>query len=165
MSYLRLQLGFCSLIACLCLAARTTQAQSAAPRLQCPAAVSPDTNLPDKVEGCFYADIYLKKTSFDIAKMVCTADSPDGPKTCPLPDLIKQLGNIDQRCTTQSTRALSLRQEINDLVLTASLEADGYVAEIDSETAQIRAVHDHLADKRDKAVGKSTSAFPRSRAH
>jgi hypothetical protein len=98
----------------------------------------------------------LKKTSFDIAKMVCTTDSPDGPKTCPLPDLIKQLGNIDQRCTTQSTRALSLRQEINDLVLTASLEADGYVAEIDSETAQIRAVHDHLADKRDKAVGKST---------
>lgn len=156
MSYLRLHLGFCALVTSLCLAARPAQAQSAVPRLQCPNTVSPDTNLPDKTEGCFYGDIYLKRTSFDMAKMVCTTDSPDGPNTCPLPELIMRLGNMDQRCTTQTTRALTLRQEINDLVLTASLEADGYVAEIDSETAQIRAVHDHLADKRDRAVGKST---------
>jgi len=42
------------------------------------------------------------------------------------------------------------------MVLTASLQVDGFLAEIDSETAEVRAVHDRLTDRRDTAVGHST---------
>ena len=148
--------GCCALVVCLFSAARPAQGQPVAPdsppRLQCPDTASPDTNLND---GCAYGNIFLRKTSYDIAKIVC---STEDPKTCALPERIKQLGNmtVDQRCTTQATKALILRQEIAEMVLTASLQVDGFVDEIDSETSQIRAVHDRLSDNRDKAVGRST---------
>jgi hypothetical protein len=61
----------------------------------------------------------------------------------------------DDRCETLATKALILRQEITDTILTASLQVDGFLSEIDSETAQIRAVHDRLSDRRDAAVGRS----------
>jgi len=72
--------------------------------------------------------------------------------------LIERLGGMNEgaRCGAQATKALVLRQEITEMVLTASLQVDGFLAEIDSETAQIRAVHDHLTDRRDTAVKHSS---------
>jgi hypothetical protein len=73
-------------------------------------------------------------------------------------DLIRELNKIParDRCGPRAAEALVLRQEVNDLITTASLQVDGFVAEIDSETGQIRAVHDSLSDRRDKAVSLST---------
>lgn len=73
-------------------------------------------------------------------------------------DLILKLSKIPaaDRCGSRATEALVLRQEINDLVVTASLQVDGFLAEIDSETGLIRAVHDDLSDRRDTAVSHST---------
>jgi len=42
------------------------------------------------------------------------------------------------------------------MVSTASLQVDGFMAEIDSETGQIRAVHDDLTDRQTAQVAKST---------
>jgi len=73
-------------------------------------------------------------------------------------DLIVKLNQIpaSDRCLQRAADALLLRQQIDDLILTASLQVDGFVAEIDSETGEIRAVHDRLSDRRDKAVSLST---------
>jgi hypothetical protein len=72
--------------------------------------------------------------------------------------LIEKLGNIPrkERCGPRAPEALLLRQEINDLILTASLQVDGFLAEIDSETGKIREAHDELSDRRDSAVSWST---------
>jgi hypothetical protein len=72
--------------------------------------------------------------------------------------LISELNQIParDRCGLRATEALILRQEINDLITTASLQVDGFVSEIDSETGQIRAVRDNLSDQRDSAVSRST---------
>ncbi|MGO9516476.1 MAG: hypothetical protein ACLPND_05475 [Candidatus Korobacteraceae bacterium] len=42
------------------------------------------------------------------------------------------------------------------MILTASLQVDGFASEIDSETAEIRAVHDRLTSQRDAKVSNST---------
>jgi hypothetical protein len=57
-----------------------------------------------------------------------------------------------------SLEALSLRQEITETVLSASLEIDGVIAEIDSEQAQINAIRGELEARRDRAVGINTIA-------
>jgi len=67
------------------------------------------------------------------------------------------MGSND-RCGARATQALILRQEISEMVLTASLQVEGFLSEIDNETAEIRAVHDELTDRRDTAVGHSALA-------
>jgi len=52
--------------------------------------------------------------------------------------------------------ALILRQQITERVFTASLQVDGFLSEIDSETGQIRAVHDDLTDRQTAKVASST---------
>ena len=59
---------------------------------------------------------------------------------------------------TMSVEALSLRQEITEVVLGASLEVDGITAEIDSELAQISAIRGDLEARRDHAIGLNTIA-------
>jgi len=61
-----------------------------------------------------------------------------------------------ERCETQITKALLLREEIVETVEAASLEVEGFLSEIDDEISKIRTVHDRLADARDKAVARST---------
>jgi len=142
-----IHLTLCSLAVCLILGACPAQGQSiaAAQPDKCPA--------PSHLVG----DLCLRDTSFEIAHEVCLAGSPNSPKTC-VCDLIHKLGHMEQtnRCGAQASQALILRQEISEMVLTASLQVDGFLAEIDSETAEIRAVRDRLIDQRDKAVGRST---------
>ena len=53
---------------------------------------------------------------------------------------------------TMTLEALSLRQEITEQVLTVSLEADGAIAEIDSELTEIGEIQADLQAKRDKIM-------------
>ena len=57
-----------------------------------------------------------------------------------------------------SAEALSLRQQITETVVSASLEIDGTVAEIDSELGQIAAVRSVLEARRDRALAIGTIA-------
>ena len=57
-----------------------------------------------------------------------------------------------------SAEALSLRQQITETVISASLEIDGTVAEIDSELGQIAAVRSVLEARRDRALAIGTIA-------
>ncbi len=57
-----------------------------------------------------------------------------------------------------SAEALSLRQQITETVVRASLEIDGTVAEIDSELGQIAAVRSVLEAHRDRALAIGTIA-------
>jgi hypothetical protein len=104
-------------------------------------------------------NLCLRETSIEIAEEVCLRDGtvdpqqPDGSKTCAY-QLIKDLSEMPGRC--HNVEALVLRQEITEMVFTASLQVDGFLSEIDSETAEIRAVHDQLSDLRDKAIQHST---------
>jgi hypothetical protein len=107
-------------------------------------------------------NLCLSSTANKIAQEVCSSDdprAPHGPKTC-VRELIQQLSGMKQseRCQTQATDALILRQQISEMVMTASLQVDGFLAEVDSETAEARAVHDELAGRRDTAVQHSTLA-------
>jgi hypothetical protein len=98
--------------------------------------------------------IPLRPTSTEIAKEVCLQKTSG---TC-LNDLVQKLAKMSktERCETQATKALLLRQEIVETVETASLQVEGFLAEIDDETSKIHAVYDRLADTRDNAVGRST---------
>jgi len=73
-------------------------------------------------------------------------------------DVIKVLNQIParDRCGLRAAEASILRQEVADLVVTASLQVDGFLAEVDSETGQVRGVHDTLSDNRDSKVSNST---------
>jgi hypothetical protein len=158
MQYLRwrAQFGFCALVICLFLGTRSARGESAQDQLP---ACDPFLSHEALQDGCHYGNIILKETSFDVAQMVFSKDDSKKPaKTIELTELIQRLGALDpkERCGTQATKALLLRQEIAEMVSTASLEVHGYVAEIDSESGKIREVHDSLSDRRDRAVGIST---------
>jgi hypothetical protein len=155
-------LGLCALAVFLFLGAGAARGQSAASdtqsHLQCPDPKFPLT--PLQAAGCYYGDLYLRNTSYDIAAIVCLKDDV---RPCRLHELIERLGKMKKRCVTEAaddiaevTKALIWRQEISETVLTASLQVDGFLAEVDSESARIRAAHDGLTDQRDKAVGHST---------
>ncbi len=74
--------------------------------------------------------------------------------------LIERLYRLPERGVggTMSLEALSLRQEITEAVLGASLEVDGVIAEIDSELAQINAIRTDLEARRDHAINLNTIA-------
>ena len=57
-----------------------------------------------------------------------------------------------------SAEEMSMRQQIAEAVLTASLDLDGVLAEIDFERAQILEVRQQLSDKRDRKVKMLTLA-------
>ncbi len=82
-----------------------------------------------------------------IAEIVCVENDE-----C-LSDRIQKLGDMDDRC---GPPALVLRQEITEMVLTTSLQVDGFLAEIDSENAHIRAVRDNLTDRQNRAISRSS---------
>lgn len=137
------QWGLIGLLVCLLLVSHPGKAQEATTALpsQC------DEEKDDALVG----GVHLKCNSYDIAKMVCPKHDPARCAS----DLIAALGKLPDRCETDATKALLLRQEISEMILTASLQVDGFLAEIDSETGQIRAVRDRLASQRDSALGKS----------
>ena len=74
--------------------------------------------------------------------------------------LIERLYRLPERGVggTMSLEALSLRQEITEAVVGASLEVDGVIAEIDSELAQINAIRTDLEARRDHAINLNTIA-------
>jgi hypothetical protein len=76
--------------------------------------------------------------------------------------LIEQLYGLPERDrgarSAMSLTALSLRQEITEVVLGTSLEVDGIIAEIDSELAQMSAIRADLETRRDRAIGINTIA-------
>ena len=143
--------GICAFIACLLTQALPAQGQSASdPEPACYAtSTSPVTG-----RFCHVGNLSMRQTSSEIAKEVCSGEAPN---TC-VSALIQKLGAMkpEERCDALATKALILRQEISEMVLTTSLQVDGFLAEIDNETARIRAVHDRLANRRDTAVGHAT---------
>src|SRR5215467_9869271 len=60
--------------------------------------------------------------------------------------------------SAMSLEALSLRQQITESVISAGLEVDGLITEIDSELAQISVVRSQLEDRRDHALAISNLA-------
>ena len=76
--------------------------------------------------------------------------------------LIEQLYLLPERERgaggAMSPTALSLRQEITEVVLGTSLEVDGIIAEIDNELAQMNAIRSDLEARRDRAIGINTIA-------
>jgi len=74
--------------------------------------------------------------------------------------LIERLYRLPERGVggAMSLEALSLRQEITEVVLGTSLEVDGVIAEIDSELAQINAIRADLEARRDHAINLNTIA-------
>ena len=171
MRHLRLhaQSGPCLLVICAILGNTAVLAQST---------TRGESDSCTLVENC--GDICLGTTSASVAKQVCSkvyvkdcTDAGMNNGTCKRDykkeennkvvtrcafDVIKMLNQIParDRCGQRAAEALLLRQEINDLVLTASLQVDGFLAEIDSETGQVRAVHDRLSDNRDSKLSHST---------
>src|SRR5215831_21339139 len=57
-----------------------------------------------------------------------------------------------------SMESLSLRQQITEIVISAGLEVDALITEIDSELAQISVVRSQLEDRRDRALAISNLA-------
>lgn len=147
------RLPYYSFVVCLVLSPLPArgQADSSEPQNQCYPAPTPAVGTGGV---CYVGNLMLRRTSANIAEGVCSGDDL---KAC-LPALIQKLGAMkpDDRCEALAPRALILRQEITEMVLTASLQVDGFLAEIDSETSQIRAVHDRLSDRRDSAISHSS---------
>src|SRR5882724_9898708 len=50
---------------------------------------------------------------------------------------------------TMSLEALSIRQQITEIVFGSSLEIDGVIAEIDNETGQLNSIRSDLESRRD----------------
>ncbi len=147
----------------------------------CDLPAATQSNLAFESTDCkLYGDICLGPTAESAAKEVCSKiykknctnatannnkctreyvkDAQGGDASRCVWDLIMELSKISSadRCGLRATEALVLRQEISEMVTTASLQVDGFLSEIDSETGQVRAVHDDLSDRRDAAVSLST---------
>jgi hypothetical protein len=144
------QYGFSALVLSLLLGALPARGQSPAPDLR-PQCYQPSPGAGETF--CYAGNLYLRNTSSEISRKVCLGDDPS---TC-APALIQKLGAMkpEDRCDALATKALLLRQEISEMVLTTSLQVDGFLAEVDNETDKIRAVRDRLANRRDSAVGHS----------
>lgn len=99
-----------------------------------------------------FPNFYSTATSCEMAKTVCL----EGTSNSCVSDLVRELGKMTDRCGTQGTQALILRQEITEMILNASLQVDGFLSEVDSEAGHIHTVSDALAERRDRAVNRST---------
>ena len=76
----------------------------------------------------------------------------------PLVQRLRAFGPEHRPAGIVSTEEMSIRQQIAEAVLTASLDLDGVLAEIDFERAQILEVRQQLSDKRDRKVKVLTLA-------
>jgi len=101
------------------------------------------------------------------AKMIEPLDQPklspgaeEIARTIGVMPLIERLYHLPERDRgltggTMSLEALSLRQEITEIIVGASLEVDGLITEIDNELARISAVRAQLGARRDHALALS----------
>jgi hypothetical protein len=110
-----------------------------------------------KDQYCSIGDLPLRWTSYDVAGDVCTSSGPQHQEAC-LPPLLKKLGTMTKqdRCGAKKIDELLLRQKISEMIMTASLEVDGFVAEVDSESNHLRELKDDLTDRQSKALIKSS---------
>ena len=113
----------------------------------------------------------LKKTGW-AANRVAEAPSTQLPKLSQgaeevarefgITPLIERLYRLPERDRgiggPMTLEALSLRQEITEVVVGASLDVDGVIAEIDSELAQVNAIRADLESRRDRALNLNTIA-------
>jgi hypothetical protein len=75
--------------------------------------------------------------------------------------LVQRMRSLASQCGTAevfSVEELTLRQRIGEAVLTASLDLDGVLAEVDYERAQILDLREKLSGKRDRKVNVLTLA-------
>jgi len=116
--------------------------------------INPNARRADSEGRLLHRKSQTEDTSAEIVREVCAMSDAS---TC-IDKLIRKLGEMtaESRWRHPCHQALILRQEISENVLTVSLQVDGFLAEVDSEVAQIRAVHDDLTNRRDTAVGHST---------
>jgi hypothetical protein len=63
-----------------------------------------------------------------------------------------------ERCGAKKIDELLLRQKITEVITTASLEVDGFMAQVDNESNHIREVKDHLSDQQSKHLSQSSLA-------
>ncbi len=77
-------------------------------------------------------------------------------------ELIERLQSLPERergpGAGMTVEAMMIRQQITEAVLTASLEADGVIAEIDSETERLAEIRGLLEARRDRALQINTLA-------
>ncbi len=159
------QLGICVFAACLFVGASSARSQSPAPEVQTESPspqCDPDSHLRGK--DCYLGDLYLRGTSYDVAIDVCLSNTPRegvpaGRKTCLLP-LLQKLGAMPEveRCGAKKIDELLLRQKITEVITTASLEVEGFLAQVDNESNHIREVKDHLSDQQSKHLSQSSLA-------
>jgi hypothetical protein len=98
-----------------------------------------------------------------VQRPVLSPGALEAAKVFGIADLVDQLYRLSETTrqqpqSTPSLEALMLRQEITEAVVTASLEVDGLLAEIDSESAQISAIRAELESRRDRAINLNTIA-------
>jgi hypothetical protein len=63
-----------------------------------------------------------------------------------------------ERCGARKIDELLLRQRISEVIMTASLEVDGFIAQVDNESNHVREVKDHLSDQQSKHLSQSSLA-------
>jgi hypothetical protein len=95
--------------------------------------------------------IQLSEVACDVAEKICLGDTP---ASC-LIRQIRELDKMTERCGSQKSDALFLRQDMTESILASSLEIDGFLAEVDSEVNHIQAVRNKLSDKRDTKLSLS----------
>jgi hypothetical protein len=61
-------------------------------------------------------------------------------------------------CGTKKIDELLLRQRISEIIMTASLEVDGFLAQVDNESNHIREVKDRLTERQSNALSRSSLA-------
>jgi hypothetical protein len=159
------QLGICVFAAFLFFGVSRARSQSPAPdvKSEFPAPqCDPDSHSRNK--DCFLGNLYLRGTSYDVAIDVCLTNTPRqgepaGRKTCLLP-LLQRLGAMPEleRCGAKKIDELLLRQKITEVITTASLEVEGFLAQVDNESNHIREVKDHLSDQQSKHLSQSSLA-------
>ena len=110
-------------------------------------------------EWCDLGDLHLRHTSYVIAQDICSSDlqQASGREHCLLP-LLRKLGNMPEadRCGTRKLDELLLRQRLTSMILTASLEVDGFLGQVDSESNHLREVKDQLTARQNAAINRST---------
>jgi hypothetical protein len=155
-------LGFLVFAACLCFAPAAARGKSpiAEPTARQAPQCDPANHSPYR--DCFVGDLFLTGTSFDIAVDVCTMNhhvhgDPAHKETC-LPDLLKKLGTMpaSDRCGAKKIDELLLRQKITEMILTASLEVEGFLGQIDNESNHLREVKDRLTNEQTRALSRSS---------
>jgi hypothetical protein len=85
------------------------------------------------------------------------AGTPAVVRTARIIGALSQINQLNELTQTRSDalKIMSLREQILEKVMAASLQVDATIAQIDNEIAQSNELRGYLADKRDKTVNRA----------